>query len=42
MDEVKLIRDDFIRFVRHTAQRYNYKQDYIVDLIEDLCKPSKF
>lgn len=41
-EDLKNIRDDFARFVRHTAQRYHYRQDQIVDLIDDLCNPSKF
>ena len=34
MDAVKEISDDFCRFVRHTAQRYNVKQDTILDVIK--------
>ena len=34
MDAVKEISDDFCRFVRHTAQRYNVKQDTVLDVIK--------
>lgn len=42
MDAVKEISDDFCRFVRHTAMRYNVKQDTVVDIIKNSFKPSKF
>lgn len=42
MDAVKEISDDFCRFVRHTAMRYNVYQDTVIDVIKGNIKQLKF
>lgn len=42
MDKVEDIGNDFKRFVRHTAQRYNVHQDTIVSVVKEMCNLTKF